>query len=331
MTLDTWYRAVDLVSDYVARCPLILRRWLSNDNSEPDRQHPAYRLLNQCANPLSEFLMGSVYWKKCMQAHASNHGNAYSWIDRDGFGAPRAFALLPPDRTYPIRVSVDGGKRWKKFYVSHIPLQYLGQIGDLPAEVSPVGTLMRCFVPEDIFHLKGLGFDGMMGYCTYDIAAETAGHALATRMYGAKYFANNGEPRVTIEMPAGQIWTIEEKQEFIREWSMMHSGSAQAHRTAILTNGAKASPFPVDAERSQLVENRKMSAREVANFHKLPPHKLGDDSRTSYNSLELEEYAILNDCLEPWFSLWEEECNLKLLTEKQKRDFSHLRISIGSR
>ena len=314
MTLDTWYRAVDLVSDYIMRCSLKIRRWTASDNSVPDVEHPAYRLLFQQANQF----YGSRYWKKVMQAHAANHGNAYSWIERNKNADPIGLVPLAPDRTYPIRVN---GRRW---YVSHVAMDYLGGTDGAPDNKNePVATTMVLFKPEDIFHLKGLGYDGMAGYTTFDMAAETAGHALATRQYGARYFANNGEPRVLIEMPAGQIWTILEKQEFLREWNTMHAGVSNSHRTAILTNGAKAVPFDTNAEKSQLVENRKMSPREIANFHKLPPHKLGDESRTSYNSLELEEYAILNDCLEPWFALWEEECELKLLTEKQKRSYSH--------
>ena len=41
-----------------------------------------------------------------MQAHASNHGNGYSFIDRDPRTArPRQLIPLAPDWTYPIRVN----------------------------------------------------------------------------------------------------------------------------------------------------------------------------------------------------------------------------------
>ena len=32
---------------------------------------------------------------------------------------------------------------------------------------------------------------------------------------------------------------------------------------------------------------------------------------------------MLNDCLEPWFSMWTEECDAKLLTEEEKRGYTH--------
>ena len=323
MTLDTWYRAVDLVSDYVSRCHLKVRKWISADNSMPDVKHPAYRLLFQAARmdtgeKGTEFL-GARYWKKTMQAHASNHGNGYSFIDRDPRTArPRQLIPLAPDRTYPIRVN------GKKYYVSHVAQDYIGGSDGRPDGGGQTAhETMVILRPEDVFHLKGLGYDGMMGYITFDMGAETLGQALATRQYGSKYFANNAEPRVVVEMPVGQIWTIPERQEFVREFNTMHSSVNNAHRTAILTNGAKISPFPTSAEQAQLVENRQMSPREIANWHKLPPHKLGDSSRTSYNSLELEEYAMLNDCLEPWFSMWTEECDAKLLTEEEKRGYTH--------
>ena len=37
-----------------------------------------------------------------------------------------------------------------------------------------------------------------------------------------------------------------------------------------------------------MIETRRLSIIEVANWLGLPPHKLGDDSRTAYNSLEQE-------------------------------------------
>ena len=141
----------------------------------------------------------------------------------------------------------------QEIYVSHVAQDYIGGSDGRPDGGSQTAhETMVILRPEDVFHLKGLGYDGMMGYITFDMGAETLGQALATRQYGSKYFANNAEPRVVVEMPVGQIWTIPERQEFVREFNTMHSSVNNATRTAILTNGAKISPFPTSAEQAHL-------------------------------------------------------------------------------
>jgi hypothetical protein len=65
------------------------------------------------------------------------------------------------------------------------------------------------------------------------------------------------------------------------------------------------------------------SVKDVANLFGVPPHKLGDSSRTAYNSLEAENQAYLDESLDPWLVKWEEECWDKLLTEEEKDADSH--------
>lgn len=314
LTLDAWWKGVSLISGAVARSPLYVYQGEKAGNNKRDKNHPAYRLLFQSNNELQS----SSYWKMCMQAHVLNHGNGYSYIDRNDKGEPMRLILLAPDRTYPIRVQ---GRLW---YITHIYTDiYGGPDGAPDNKNEPVATTMKIIAPEDMLHIRGLGYDGLVGYTVFDMAAEMAGQGLATRQYASRFFANNAEPRVMITLPTGQTWKNEQKQEFMREWNMMHSGVSNAHRTALLTQGATITPYSINAEASQLVEQRKFSVREIANFLLLPPHKLGDDSRTSYNSVEAENLALLNDCYAFWFDTWCHECQMKLFTERQKEGYTH--------
>jgi HK97 family phage portal protein len=310
LTLDTWWRGVMLISGTLARLPLHVYKGTRDGNNIPDRGHKAYDLLYRCPNPL----LHAHQMKLIMQAHVLNHGNAYAYIVRDGDGNPIEIIPLAPDRTYPIRVN---GKLW---YISHV---YTDITAEKMSTQEPVPTTMVKIPPEDMLHIKGLGFDGLVGYTVFDLAAESVGHALATRQYAARFFANNAEPRVVIELPAGVVWKPEIQQEFLRQWNMMHAGVSNAHRTALLTGGAKLNPFSINVEKAQLVEQRKFSVREISNWLGVPPHKLGDDSRSSYNSLEMENLAWLSDCLAFWLDVWGRECEMKLLKEKEQRGYTH--------
>ena len=62
----------------------------------------------------------------------------------------------------------------------------------------------------------------------------------------------------------------------------------------------------------------------MANIIGVPPHKIGDPTRTSHSSLESENQAYLQDSLDPWLCNWEKECEDKLLTEQQKTQDTHI-------
>ncbi len=44
--------------------------------------------------------------------------------------------------------------------------------------------------PEEVFHIPGLGFDGIRGYSPIRMAMEAIGLGLAAEAFGASFFAN---------------------------------------------------------------------------------------------------------------------------------------------
>jgi hypothetical protein len=173
----------------------------------------------------------------------------------------------------------------------------------------------------DMLHIKGLGFDGLQGYPVIRILRETIGGAVAARDYGTRYFRNNARPGIVIQCPAAM--KPEAVNNLRESWERLHTGIDNAHRTAILRDGCTLVTYDVSAKNAQLLENREFDAREIANVLGVPPHKLGDPSKTAYNSLESENNGYREDTLDSWFVAWEQECDSKLLTEEEKANESH--------
>jgi hypothetical protein len=67
-------------------------------------------------------------------------------------------------------------------------------------------------------------------------------------------------------------------------------------------------------EDSQFIETRQFSVREVAAALKIPPHMLGDDTKTSFASLEQENQRYLDTGIDPWLREIEVAASDKLLT-----------------
>lgn len=288
-----FWRGVNLISRDVAKLPLFVYKRIG-DGKERDTVHPAYSLLRY--KPNSE--MTSFIFRQVLQSHALVEGNGYAYIDRDGAGNPMELIPLDPTATYPIR---ENGRLWY---------------------VTQVGQKLRKLDPSNVLHIKGLGYDGLVGYSIIHMARESIGLGVALRDFGSRFFRANARPGVVLEHPAK---ISNEAAKRIRDsWNDMHAGIDNAHKTAILEEGMKLAVMSINARDSQLLESRQFEIREIANWFGVPPHKLGDTTRTAFASLEQENQSYLDDALDPWLVVWEEECREKLLTEREKESDSHV-------
>lgn len=93
---------------------------------------------------------------------------------------------------------------------------------------------------------------------------------------------------------------------------------------ALLQDGAKFQQLTITNDQAQFLETRQYEIRAtVGNIYGIPPHKLGDDSRTSHNSLESENQSLLDDCLNVWLKRHEREAKRKLLSDRQRKNNTH--------
>lgn len=297
LSLSTMWRGVNLIADGVATLGLHRMVRTEGEGKQRDSQHPTYRLVNSRPN---EYMTAYVFIKT-LTAHAI-FGNGYAFVERDRSGTARALLPLYPHCTYPVR---ENGR-----------LLYVTQVSRLDGS-----SEQRKLEAGDVIHLKGLSYDGLCGYHLIDVLADTIGGALATRTHAVKFFKDGTLMSGVIEVP-GQM-DQKAQHALVQNWHKLYSGIDNAHRTALLTHGAKFSPMGMDADKAQLLESRVFDRVEIANVLGLPPHKLGDDSQVSYNSLESSERAVLKDSINPWLKAWETECDAKLLTEEEQAQQTH--------
>lgn len=286
------YRAVNLISSLSAKLPLEIKRVLEG-GKELDARHPAFNLLRHRPGPY----MNAFTLRKTAESHRNIVGNAYILVRRLGSGQPYELELLDPDNTWPVRVN------GKLVYTTR------------------VNTAMFVIDAPDVIHLKGLGFNGLVGYPVTHLARDSFGGAIAGTEYANRFFRNNAVPSAVLEVPGAM--PPDAQSQFIQLWKQIHGGTDRQHGIGIITNGGKLSQLSINAKDAQLLEQRKFSIIEIANWFDLPPHKLGDDSRTAYNSIEAENQSVLDDCLDWRLVDWEQECWDKLLTEQQKKSGSH--------
>lgn len=296
LTYGPWWRGITMLSADTAKLPFyVYERTMQGKGKVLDTQHPAYYLM---LHEPSEY-ESAFSFVELLTSHALARGNGYAYIETAGDGSPTALLPMDPDRITPVRKD---GVVW---YVQDI---------QTPKPIR--------FPAEKVLHIRGYGDDGLMGYSVIDKVRESLGLAVAQHKYSGTYFRNSGRPAVTLEAPVG----VNEKAAIatLEGWERMLSGPDNAHKTALLTHGMKANVISFSADDSQLIESRAFEIRQVALYIGIPPHKIGDTSRTAFSSLEQENLDYLNQSLDPWLTRWEREVRRKLFSTQERLHDTHL-------
>lgn len=285
------WSAVRHISEGVASLPLILYTKGSDGARACADFHPLYYILKERSNPE----MSSMIFRETLMGHVLTWGNGYAEIERDPVtGKVVALWPLRPDIMEPVR----------------------DKNGDLYYRY---GSLI--FLPEEIFHLKGLGFDGVKGYSIVAQARDTIGLSMALENFGSTFFGNGAKPAGVISVP-GKL-SAEALQNMRKSWEDMHSSQRNAHRVAILQNGVTFQSIGTDPDDSQWLTSRAFQIQEIARWFKIPSSKLGDNANKTYSSLEQDNLAFLQETLRPWMVRWEQEIQHKLICDMDSMYAEH--------
>ncbi|MCW5777456.1 MAG: phage portal protein [Phycisphaeraceae bacterium] len=288
------WRAMNLVSGDIARMPLIRYARQASGGKEPDRRGASFRILRRQAN---KYVRAS-HLKRVLTFHAMYRGNGFAYIQRRQNGDP--VGLIPLDPCVTALLAVDD----ELWYLT----QAAGQDVRLPA--------------ADVFHIRGLGHDGLWGIDVYALMRESLGLPLAARKFSAGFFGSGSNQSGVLMVP--DHFSDEKIKNTLAMWKATAQGLSKSHQVALLKENVKFVPTSAKPRESMLTEQLEHEIRMVSAITGVPPHKLGDSSRTSYNSLEMENQSYLDDALEPWCSEWEEEADAKLLSDAERENETHL-------
>ena len=288
MQTSAVYACVRILAESVAGLPLHVYERTANGSKSTKPSHPLYRLLHD--EPNRE--MTSFVFRETLMSHLLLWGNAYAQIIRDGRGFPIALYPLLPDR-----MAVDRNESGELVYT------YQSDKGQV--------KLRR----ENILHIPGLGFDGLIGYSPIAMAKNAVGLALATEDYGATFFANGANPGGVLEHP-GVIKP--EQADRLRESWQSQFGGANAHKVAVLEEGLKFHQMSIPPEQAQFLETRKFQINEVARIFRVPPHMVGDLEKSSFSNIEQQSLEFVKYTLDPWVVRWEQSLQQALILPSEK-------------
>ena len=290
------YACVRILAEAIAGLPLHIYRYRLDGGKERISQHPLYYLLHSEPNPE----MTSFVFRETLMSHLLLWGNAYAQVIRDGLG--RVLGLYP---LLPNKMDVNRSASGELVYTYYRDVDESG--------LKPKGgyiTLRR----DEVLHIPGLGFDGLVGYSPIAMAKNAIGMAMATEEYGASFFANGANPGGVLEHPG----VVKDPKRVRESWNTVYQGSANAHRIAVLEEGMKFHQIGIPPEEAQFLQTRKFQINEIARIFRVPPHMVGDLEKSSFSNIEQQSLEFVKYTLDPWVVRWEQALQQSLLLPSEK-------------
>lgn len=290
------YACVRILAEAVASLPLHVYEYQDDGGKKLVHDHPLYYLLHDEPNPE----MTSFVFRETLMSHLLIWGNAYAQIIRDGAG--RVLGLYP---LLPDKMDVQRDDKGNIYYV------YSRNSDENPMFKEYGNIRLKA---EDVLHIPGLGFDGLIGYSPIAMAKNAVGMTLACEEYGASFFANGANPGGVLEHPG----VLKDPSKVRESWNSVYRGVSNAHKIAVLEEGMKYQQIGIPPEEAQFLETRKFQVNEIARLYRIPPHMVGDLDKSSFSNIEQQSLEFVKYTLDPWVIRWEQSLQRSLLLPGEK-------------
>ena len=288
MRLAAVYACVRILSETMASLPLVVYRARADGGKDRVTDHWLYRLLgkkpNRYQNPFE--------WREMLQGHLALRGNAFCQILANGRGEITELIPIHPDRVR-MELLTEGDYRYR----------IQNQAGH------------ELLLPRgEVWHLRGLSSDGLLGLSPIELSRDSLGMALAAQDYGARFFNNDAKPTGGwIEFP-GNFKDAEAKRVFRESYQAAQSG-ANRGKVLVLENGMKFHEVGVTNKDAQFLELRKFQITDIARLFRVPPHMIADLDRATFSNIEQQSLEFVMHTMTPWAERWEASIEADLMLD----------------
>lgn len=309
MQISTVYACVRLLAESMASLPLHLYR--EEDSKDVPRRihyraydHPLYRILYR--RPNKE--MSRFSYIQTMMVHLLLWGNSYSYIERNQKGEVLSLYPLLPELVDVDRVNGD------------LVYTYHAYTDEHPGETGKDFYYRR----DQILHVPGLGFNGLVGFSPIAMQKNGLGNVLAVDAYGSEYFQNGGQLRGVITMEG----SLKDPARLRKSWEAAYRGGGM-HGTAILEDGAKYQNISLPPEDSQFLSSKRFGVEEICRIFRVPPHLVQYLDKASYASIEEQGIDFATYTLGPWAELIQQAISKDVLLEDEQ-DIYYAKFNLNS-
>ena len=302
MRFNAVYACIRIISEDIGMIPTELRKWRNvsdhSKGSDPAYNHALYEVLMNQPNPE----MHSMIFEETMQSHILSSGNGYAHKTINNRGQVTKLTLLDWFNVQPNRLETG-------------ELVYL--FDDRGKEIT--------FRFDEIFHIPGLGYNGIVGYSPVGMAREAIGLGLAAEEFAARFYSNGANVGGIITMPN----KIQDKEALRKELKAKHAGLSKSHEVMILEEGSEYKRIDMPLADAEFLATREFQDRQIAMIYRMPLKMIQDYSKGgTYNNNEQQELDYTKHTIMPWVIRWEQSITTRLLTKRDRMDGYFVRFNM---
>ena len=169
--------------------------------------------------------------------------------------------------------------------------------------------------PLQVMHIAGLGWNGVIGYSPIAMMRKQITTGLYQDNFALDFFSN-GVKKVPIISHPKQLSKeakINLKESFRTAWET---------GIVVLEEDMKIEPVTMNLSDAQFLESRRFSVEEICRVFRVPPHLIGDLSRSTNNNIEHQSIEFVTHTIRPWCVRIEKALNGYLLSGSERKKYN---------
>lgn len=242
--------------------------------------HPAFYPL---AHQPNEYMSSANMFLTSM-VHSDGWGNSIIGINRNGRGEVKSFDIICHDEW---DVTVVDGKAW-----------YM-----INGEMYP---------SRDVLHFRWFAYDGLRGVSPIQQNQMLMGSALKQNRYSGMALGEKPPGFLKYE---GQL-TAPQRAQNQESWQKDRVGG----KVPILTGNWDYKSVMINPSDSEYIALAGLTEQQICAIYQMPPVFLQNYQRATWSNAEQADLVYAKHTIAPIIRVIEQECNMKLFTEKEKKN-----------
>jgi len=299
LTLSAFYNGITIICNDYAKLPKnVFQKTSDGKGRNALFTHNVKRLIDKEPNQyMTAFNFDTVMLMACIFK-----GNTYAVIDRNKVTAePVALQYIDQD-VYPVDVKSYKNKLW---YVIN--------------EVT--------YAAEDVLHIPGFSFNGIVGIGVIRHAANSLGVSLASQDFAHDYYDGKGVG--TGVLTTTKSMTDDAKTRYSSALSAMF-GTKAKWVVPVIDEASKFEHLKITPQEAQFLLTSEQGVNEVARWLNISAQKLKNNKDVNNSISESLERQHVSDSILPWAIKFQQEYDRKLFSEKEKQSGIYTKFNTDS-
>ena len=153
-----------------------------------------------------------------------------------------------------------------------------------------------------MLHIRGFSLDGLMGMSRISLAREAIALGLSQEQQAARWMGQGAKPSGMLT--TDQKLTPDAAKRLAQDFKENVTGLQNSGKVIVGEQGLKFQPFTMTSADLEFIASRQFQLQDVARIFRIPPHMIGELSRSTNNNIAQMAQEYINFTLTGYTNRW---------------------------